>query len=205
MAKLFLGFIPGLIWLLFFLHKDRAKPEPKKMILKAFCFGMLITPIAAIFELGFLKVIALPVFLIAAPVEETLKYLVFKFKIAKARAYDEPIDAMIYMITIALGFASIENIILISKDGSDALSLLVLRFLSATLLHALAAGIIGYYIARKRVIHGLLLATGFHMIYNYIAVLNQTISLLFLGVLLIFMFALVSLQFQKLKLIKKHG
>lgn len=202
MFKFLLGFIPGLIWLLIFLYRDRKKPEPGLMIAKIFFYGMLITPAAVIVELAFVKIItgALYIFLVIAPAEEILKYIVFKFKVAKAKAYDEPIDAMIYMITIALGFATVENIILIFKDGSNPLSLLTLRFLSATLLHALASGIVGYYLGTKKpVINGLFLAILFHGFYNYFALLRQDSAIFFLTPLLIFMFILVSYYFRKIK------
>ncbi|MFH1392367.1 MAG: PrsW family glutamic-type intramembrane protease [bacterium] len=202
MAKILLGFIPGLIWLAIFLYRDRKKPEPGYMIAKIFLFGMLITPAAVIIEMAFVKIItgAFYIFLIIAPTEEILKYLVFKFKVAKAKAYDEPIDAMIYMITIALGFATVENIILILKDGSQTFNLLTLRFLSATLLHALASGIVGYYLgAKKSVSAGLFWAIAFHGVYNYIALLHETLALPLLAPLLILMFIIVSREFKKIK------
>lgn len=202
MLKFLLGFIPGLIWLAIFLYRDRKKPEPGGMIAKIFLYGMLITPAAVLVEFAFVQVLsgALYLFLVIAPTEEILKYLVFKLKVAKAKAYDEPIDAMIYMITIALGFATVENIILILQDSSNSFNLLLMRFLSATLLHALAAGIIGYYLgAKKPVITGLFLAIIFHGFYNYIALLHQMLSLTLLAPLLIFMFILVSWMFRRLK------
>lgn len=205
MFKFLLGFIPGLIWLAIFLYRDRKKPEPGWMIAKIFVYGMLITPAAVVIELAFVKIITGPfyIFLVIAPVEEFLKYLVFKLKVLKAKAYDEPIDAMIYMITIALGFATVENIILLLRDGSNPLSLLTLRFLSATLLHALASGIIGYYLGMKKPVSpGLFWAIAFHGAYNYIALLHESLALPLLAPLLIFMFIVVSRDFKKIKKIK---
>ena len=62
---------------------------------------------------------------------------------------------MIYMITVALGFAALENIFIASnglligsfKNG-EVFSILTIRFAGATLFHALGAGIVGYYWAR---------------------------------------------------------
>lgn len=202
MFNFILGFIPGLIWLAIFLYRDRQKPEPTWMIVKIFLFGMLITPVAVVVELAFVKFISgvFYIFLIISPTEELLKYFVFKLKVAKAKAYDEPIDAMIYMITIALGFATVENIILLLRDGSNPLNILTLRFLSATLLHALASGIVGYYIgAKKPVSSGLFWAIIFHGVYNYIALSYDTLALPLLAPLLIFMFIIVSRNFKKIK------
>lgn len=205
MFNLILGFLPGLIWLAIFLYRDRRKPEPSHMIAKIFLFGMLITPLAIIAELALKPIEIFPVlyiFLVIAPVEELVKYLVFKLKILKNKFYDEPIDAMIYMITIALGFASVENIILILQNSASTFNLLVLRFLSATLLHALAAGIIGYYIAKKKTSIGLVIAIAFHGVYDYFALLHTDKALQLLGPLLIFMFILVSVYFKKVRKIK---
>jgi len=39
----FIALIPGLFWLWFYRRKDKTNPEPRKLILKIFVWGMLIT------------------------------------------------------------------------------------------------------------------------------------------------------------------
>src|SRR3989344_7166286 len=82
---------------------------------------------------------------------------------------------MVYMITGALGFATVENLFLVySSGGDDVFSLMLLRFVGATLLHALGSGIIGHYWARgikfklegKFVLAGAVMATLFHAVFN---------------------------------------
>lgn len=199
-----LGFIPGLAWLLIFLRKDKERPEPRKMILKVFLWGMLVTPIAIVLELVFVRLEAtLFLFLIVGPVEELLKYWVFKRQVARAPAYDEPVDAMIYMITAAMGFASVENIIVILNHIGNPVEVIILRFLSATLLHALASGIVGYWLgAKKPVVTGLALAIIFHGVYNYLATSQYALASILLIGLLFIMFIVNSIQFNKLKKIK---
>jgi len=157
--------LPSLIWLNFYLRRD-VKPEPKLMILKIFCYGMLATLPAIFFEtaifgelskLNFSPTLAiiLNIFLGVALVEEFLKFLVVKEKVLRDPEFDEPIDAMIYMIISALGFAAGENILILvplhPPSGyptffSEIFGVSLLRFLGATFLHALCAAIIGFFI-----------------------------------------------------------
>ncbi|MBU3956286.1 PrsW family intramembrane metalloprotease, partial [bacterium] len=169
-----LGFLPSSIWLLFYLRKD-AHPEPKAQVLRIFVWGMLIAPLAVIFELilfwltmpttnlsiivsvldklndGWRATITLILF--APLVEEYLKYRVVRTEIIKKSHFDEPLDAMLYLIIGALGFAAAENLIIVLKSPlmplSQAFGTIGFRFLGATLLHALASGIVGYFLAKS--------------------------------------------------------
>lgn len=181
---------PSSIWLLFFLRKD-AHPESKRMILRIFLYGILIALPALLIEKGVFQLISminlapsvifiLNLFIAVAFVEEFLKYLIFKEKVANDSSLDEPTDAMIYMIVVALGFAAFENILILLPMGSsfliqDVFFLALLRFVGATFLHALSSGLIGYFLAlsflkmKKRgilIFTGLFLATLLHGFYN---------------------------------------
>src|SRR3989344_4153795 len=153
MLEFLLGFIPGLIWLGYFLKKD-AHPEPKKIILKTFILGGLAAFPAILLEAGLTQIIPfsswLYFFVVIAPVEEILKYSAARFAALKSRFCDEKIDIMVYLITAGLGFATIENILLILKSSDSALDIIVIRFLSATLLHALLGSLLGYFFAKKK-------------------------------------------------------
>jgi len=61
---------------------------------------------------------------------------------------DEPIDYAIYLITGALGFAAVENILFLiepalQQDISFIIETGTLRFLGATVLHSVLAAILG--------------------------------------------------------------
>lgn len=176
------------------------------MIIKTFLLGAAITPLAIVLEFGALRIweisSALYLFLIIAPVEEILKYGAARIGALKSRFNNEPIDAMIYMITAAMGFATVENIILILQDGQNPLDIVVLRFLSATLLHALASGIVGYYIGSKQgLLKGLGLAIIAHGVYNYFAISSGAPAFWIMAFILLILFIINSIQFRKLK----HG
>ncbi|MFH1894514.1 MAG: PrsW family intramembrane metalloprotease [Patescibacteria group bacterium] len=194
---LFLAIAPGLIWLFYFLKKD-VHPEPKRMILKIFFLGMLSALPAALIEAGFQQLEPGKIFFIkalgydlaaflsvlvgVALVEEVLKYLVVQGKILRSSELDEPMDLVLYMIVAALGFATLENIFIFFSPEifpytlQETFSLAVFRFISATFLHALCSGAIGFFLAlsfceikRKK----LLVPTGFtiaillHGLYNF--------------------------------------
>ena len=225
-----LALLPSLIWLAFYLRKDK-HPEPNKMIIKIFLLGALAVPIAGLLEQGFfiglekLNLIEKIILLIIgfALIEEVLKYLVVKFGVLKNPEFDEPVDAMIYLIIAALGFAAAENIYLliqaypVNMSIASTLEFITTRFLGATFLHALASAIIGYFLATSLLIKsrmrklfiwlGILTATVLHSIFNYIIILHSRVTMdipgrnLYLLILLVVMALVVSLMFKK---INKH-
>lgn len=117
-------------------------------------------------------------FLAVAFVEEVAKYLVVKYKAMPYKFFNEGQDAIIYMITAALGFAAIENFVYAINQAisvGDVLQITLLRGVSATFLHAAASGTIGYFLAlslenpaeRKKFLYtGIALGTILHGIYN---------------------------------------
>lgn len=220
-----LGTLPSLIWLGYWLRKD-AHPEPKVLITKVLLLGIILSPLAIVFQLVFAQLAARlfgiaadtlsdgpGFYLWAAFVEEIVKYLAVYFVVLRSPEFDEPVDAMIYMLTAALGFAAMENILVINRVLGDGISATIgmwsLRFAGATLLHALSSALLGYFIAlawfyfshRKALfITGLALATVFHWTFNlFISQMHQSVSLLFSTVLLMAMAFLVSTLFDKIK------
>lgn len=206
-----LGMLPSLIWLFFYLKED-ARPEPNSTIIAVFLLGMLSIVAAAILQLSILwaqnspksiaellditsqkplhKTMWLNLIIFAPITEEFLKYLVVKIKVLKNAALDEPLDIMLYMVIAGLGFAAAENIFYLVKSDNYAFDLIG-RFITATLLHTLAAAYLGYFLAisihKKRLKKTLYLA-GFavaflmHGVYNFLIVAHDKISLLLLAV-----------------------
>lgn len=230
-AKIIIGTLPSLIWLIFYLHQDK-HPESKKMILKVFCYGMLIAFPAILLETGLLKVseIFLPadmqIFTFSlvvivnaligvALVEEVLKYFVVREAALRSPEFDEPMDAMIYMIVSALGFAALENILVLLSlspafEIGGAISVITLRFIGATLLHALTSGVLGYFLAlsffgkKKRVfVCGLLMVVLLHGLFNFsIIEIEGWFSILIPVIILVFLAIFIAYAFNKVKKIK---
>ena len=187
---IFFGLAPSVIWLLFFLRKD-AHPESNRMILRIFFWGMLVALPVIFIEIGIserlLKLNLPPIFIFIlywfigiALVEESFKYLVVRDKVLKHSEFDEPVDAMLYMIIAALGFSALENILVLLPGESPPLFLETIttssfRFVGATFLHALCSGTLGYFLAlsflktkkRLRLLAlGLGIATILHSLFN---------------------------------------
>lgn len=226
-SLILLGTLPSLIWLLFFLRKD-SHPESKQTVIKVFLLGMLAALPAILLEAGFLTFsdkINLPfllsslidIFIGIALIEEILKYQAARFKTLEKKEFDEPVDAMIYLIIASLGFAASENILILltvnpSFSVEEVLAVSLLRFGGATLLHALCSATVGYAVAlsfyqikkRKRLIFlGLATATLLHGLYNFSIMeiegfLSFTIPIAILTTLAIFS----TIAFEKLKKMK---
>lgn len=234
---LLLGLLPSLIWLSFYLRKDQ-HPEPNSLVITMFVWGMLLAPLAIVLELFLIWLltphsnplnllftgqstiwwkILLAATLIPALVEEWLKYSAVRFKIVKNSEFDEPTDAILYCIIVGLGFAAVENLLILFKisfpDFGQALGIIALRFVGATLVHALASAMVGYWLSqailnpaqrKKLVAIGLSLAIIFHTCYNYLIVTaaetgRQDLILLIIALLLVLTALLVSYYFRKIK------
>ena len=212
-----LGTLPSIIWLVLWLRKD-CHPEPRVLITKTLLMGVILSPLAVAFQLlfarAFLGTTDGPLFYLwAAFVEEIVKYWAVAAIALRSPDMDEPVDMMIYLLTAALGFAAMENILVINRtlaDGAMATAgIWGLRFAGATLLHVLASALLGYFIAlgwfwrryRKVLfVVGITLATLVHWVFNlFISSAEQGVSLGFSTVLLIIMAFLVSSLFDKIK------
>ena len=221
-----LGLIPSLVWLYFYTRKD-CHPEPKNLLAQTFLMGIVISPVAILLQFSFAQLASTITgisqaatqntsyfFLWAAVVEEVIKFYAVRMLIMGSPEFDEPIDAMIYMITAGLGFAAMENILVMFRvfpDGTQAtLATWTLRFTGATLLHALSSGLMGYFLAmswffqdhkKKLVFIGLIMATVFHFTFNIFlsAFDNRLTGLVYSTALLLIMAFLVSILFDKIK------
>ncbi len=192
----FLGVVPIAFWLIFFLWQDIRKPEPTRWLLILFFLGMAITPVVWFGENAFLKLLqiknvnniafslSLVVYGMVAVIEELAKFFSAKLVLRGDRYFDEAIDAMIYLIVLALGFGTVENILVsynwLNNGGilPSIFPVLALRFVGANLIHALCSGIAGYGWAlsllkkqKKPLYWGLFFAIILHWIFN-VAIIN---------------------------------
>ena len=222
-----LTFLPPVLWLMFYLREDR-HPEPKLLLLLTFIGGMISVVIAIVGECAFAQVAnggscengmdyaaknVFTLFLAIACIEEYVKYLVVKLLVLKRKDFDEPVDAMIYMITAALGFAAVENALFIFPLFHQSLLLgleiTTNRFLGANLLHALSSAIVGFFLARAwfspRRPHfialGIIIASFLHAMFNYLILVRDALSqgTLYLVLLLGLMAIVVVIDFERLR------
>ena len=102
------GMLPALAWLWFWRREDSKHPEPRRLIALAFLAGMctvgLAVPLEQLMEVYIHNQTLL--FTSWSAIEETLKLLVAAAVILWNKENDEPLDAVIYMVALALGFSA---------------------------------------------------------------------------------------------------
>ena len=212
-----LAITPGLFRLRYFLRKDKFKPEPKKLIIKMFIRWAIAVIPAALIEVGIESIIPIEFFwlVIVAPiVEELIKYLTMKRGITKHKHFDEPIDAMIYAVAVALGFATFENVSYIRDAYQSGMLEIVagMRALISVPWHAIFASMRGYAVGvvhfskakinKKKIIFAWLsLAMLLHACLNFLSMINLRWAL-GMVVLMIVMWILFHKKLKKL-MIKK--
>lgn len=216
------GLIPALFWVWFWLREDSKRPEPYFLIAISFIAGMAVVPMALPLQKAAIGLYSeTNIILVWVIIEELLKYAVALALVFWNREVDEPIDMVIYMIMVALGFAALENALfvynpLMANDYLDSALTGSFRFLGATLLHVLASGTVGvsialaYYKSKSTQVVagtiGLSIAIVLHALFNFFIMKasGETILAVFLfvwmGIILLF------LLFEKIKLLEqKHN
>lgn len=145
------GLLPSLIWLWFWLREDRIHPEPRPLIVATFFGGMVAVALAIIAERWVASIYTDPTiqYTLWAFIEEVAKFLVVAVVALRTKANDEPIDAMVYCIVAAIGFAALENAFFIMdplSSGEVARAIVSgnMRFIGATLLHIVSSAAVGF-------------------------------------------------------------
>ena len=179
------GIFPALAWLWFWRREDSKHPEPRRLIALAFLAGMVTVAVVIPIQKAVAPFLASTtlVFIAWSIIEEVMKYLAARVTVLRRREDDEPIDSVIYMVTVALGFAAAENTLFLLSplSGDNILQTLMtgnLRFVGATLLHVLSSAAIGVALAlsfykpkaekRTYVFFGVILAALLHSLFNFL-------------------------------------
>jgi len=212
------GLIPMLFWLWFWLREDRKNPEPIILIIITFIAGMAVVPAALPLQKLAMDIYSGDnVMFVWVVIEEVLKYTAALLVIFWHKAVDEPIDYIIYMIAIALGFAALENTLFILNplSAGDYMTATItgsFRFLGATLLHVLASATVGVFLAfafyKSAAVKiwlgnaGLFMAILLHALFNFF-IIEASGG----GILIIFLFVwmgivVLFLLFEKIKLLE---
>lgn len=157
------------VWLYIIYRNDRFEPEPLRWLLFVGIVGGLLSALpAALFNsiaaigLGFNTHILsgespaqiTPLILFSVFVgfnEEILKAAASIFILKRLKEFNEPVDGLIYSMTVALGFAAFENIEYTIGGG---IGVLIVRSFTSVPLHVGLASIWGTGIARAKFYRG---------------------------------------------------
>jgi RsiW-degrading membrane proteinase PrsW (M82 family) len=148
--------VPSFLLIWYFRGRDTF-PEPARVLWASFGLGVLsIVPTLAL-DWAVLSLVAPPAdplvgaafdaFVTAAFPEELLKFCVLYFYCARHREFDEPMDGIVYGSVSSLGFATLENVLYVSKEG---LGVALMRAATAVPAHALWGAIMGYFVAQAK-------------------------------------------------------
>ncbi len=191
--------VPILFWAAYHYHQDRHLPEPAGNLLLCFGLGILAAGVSQGIYLGLepfglrLDAVALAdengaalfayAMLAIGPIEEFAKLLPFLAVVIHLKAFDEPLDGIIYASFIALGYSAVENYHYLDfLSGTEA----VARGFAGPVIHILFASIWGHWITQARLaqrtilrpaLFGFLLAAGLHGLYDFM-VLRHPVSAL---------------------------
>ncbi len=201
------------IWLWILRRYDRIEPEGiKQLVLVGVIGGLASVVLAAVVNEGISRLLGIrsevfsdtgtiPLWslatftLVVGMAEEALKATATVYATARFGNLDEPIDAMIYAMTVGLGFAALENALYATRFGNDVL---LVRFLWPVPAHMSYAAVWGYGLAVARFVHperraavvmfpAVLLAGAIHAASNFLLFIQDTyaamLSLAALGVL----------------------
>jgi len=230
---LVLGFVPALFWLWFWLHEGHKHEEPKGIIIATFILGG-ISVFIALFVQGLVidffgfqaerllaynynlyedKVINL-LFVI---IEEFLKFFAAYVIAFRTKYFNEPLDAFIYLMTAALGFAAVENTLyliqpLIDGQNIDAVVTTYTRFIGANILHVTSSGLlsvfIGFAFCKSKLVKevytwlGLIFAILLHFGFNVFLMINSEkyTGIVYVGTWIMTLILMISLE--KVKRVK---
>lgn len=183
------GVLPALAWLWFWVREDSAHPEPRRLVALAFMSGVITVAIVIPIEnyIGTFIKDQTVLFSIWSAIEEMTKYLAALLMVLWRHEDDEPIDVVIYLIAVALGFAAAENTLFLLSplSGSTVTQTIItgnLRFVGATLLHVLSSAVVGVVVALSfyssrvdkaaHAVVGVILASLLHASFNFF-ILNE--------------------------------
>ncbi|MBM3322599.1 PrsW family intramembrane metalloprotease [candidate division WOR-3 bacterium] len=199
-----LAVAPGLALFLFFYLRSRYKQMPLRPLVITFIYGAVALAPSMMNSLALQRLTGwrsstpnvlhslLGALFIVGLVEEGCKFLVVRFYSYRLPGFTEPYDGIMYSISAALGFATVENILYVISGGPTTG---VLRAVLSVPSHAFNAVLMGCLLgeakfarsdaaANRLSVLGLVLAIVAHGIYNFIVFsLDKAPLLVFLLVL----------------------
>jgi protease PrsW len=178
-----LAVAPGLSIALFIYEKDKLDKEPLHLLVKLFFLGALsIVPasllesVAELFGLGISEdSTTTAIYALAVGFSEEVSKFAFLMIFAYPKKdFNEPFDGITYGVMVAMGFATLENVLYVIEGGWQVA---LIRMFTAVPAHATFAVMMGYFVGLAKFRHqhflspyrmaGLFSAVLFHAAYDF--------------------------------------
>lgn len=183
--------LPAVFWIGYFRYKDRFRPEPPLNLVLCYLLGFVSGLVCFAFygalsragltaDFTSLLVRTTPFEFFSYSVvfigliEEIFKFLPFILAVTRFKAFDEPIDGIVYAAALAVGFAGFENLSYLHHlEGLAFWG----RAVASPLTHTVFSSVWGYAVARAMLrkgsvvfaaIAGLALAGLTHGLFDYL-------------------------------------
>ena len=148
-----LAILPGILIIIYIYRMDKVEKEPWRLILKLLIFGALSCIPASFMESYIESSIAIPpegtlgyavtnAFLVAALCEEICKYFFLRIGAWNHREFGYRFDGIVYGVSVAVGFAVLENILYVAQYGFYTA---LVRAVMAVPLHAFCGVFMGIF------------------------------------------------------------
>ena len=215
MLLLALSIAPGLAIILYIYRKDSYDQEPKRYLLVCFVLGLLSVLPAIVMEKAgsfifgdmrpssSIQYYAFFAFIVVAFSEEICKFAMVRWYAYPKKSFDEPFDGIMYSVMVAMGFATIENIMYVQQHGVGTA---IMRMFLSVPAHGAFGIIMGYYIGLAKfnkeksgifLFAGIFLAILVHGAFDFFLFLQQSTQvkhyisegLLFFGAIVSYYFA----------------
>lgn len=220
---IWLAVLPGIIIGLLIYKADRKEREPKRELLKAFLFGIIsifltlfLSYIFGIIGMEFdsdnWKEVFLYSFIGVSLIEEFSKWLCSYFFLKNNKNYNYLFDGVVYTTFVALGFATVENILYTLSGGTLTG---IIRAVTTVPAHTFFGIFSGYYLSLSRkekminnknkqikyLFYSLFIPFLLHGFYDF-CLLTQNIVLFFVYLVFVVTLYIISIrQFKKLRAI----
>lgn len=212
---LFLSVLPSIALGVMIYKKDIVEKESPGLLFKLFLGGAIGSVILTLLLSTILEPIipdledsntnfiylAITTFFKVALVEEFSKWIFLKKITWKNKEFNYIYDAIVYAVFVALGFATIENIIYV-LGSEGGISIAILRAILSVPGHAFDGVFMGYYyglakqakindnikLFKRNMIFSLLIPVVFHFIFDYLLLSENSILLILYLVFIILLY-----------------
>ncbi len=219
LSTLLLAVAPGLAICIFIYWKDKFEKEPLTLLIVSFLLGMFSVVPTLILSLigqimGFdpesnmLWWSLISCIVGIGLVEEYCKYFFVRFYAYRKPAFNEPFDGITYSVMVAMGFATVENV-MYAWNGGEGVAWL--RMFTAVPAHATDGIFLGYFLGLQKMhgkkffgLLGLGLTAVSHGLYDFFALNTQHNAMFILYWFIVFVLS-IYLSFKAIRIHRNNS